>query len=130
MFFDIDPDNGIPIYDQVCRQLKFAIAQGLVKPGDRVPSVRELSRDLVINPNTIARSFQVLQQEAILESVRGIGFQVASGAVSECRRQRKDLILSRLSSVLGEAIQSGLTDEEIDKLFQQAKSSTKRRNAS
>ena len=51
MFIHIDPINGLAIYEQVVRQVKFAVARGALKPGNLVPSVREMARDLTINPN-------------------------------------------------------------------------------
>ena len=54
MFFQIDPANGLPIYEQVVRQLKFAVADELLQPGELAPSVREVARELAINPNTVA----------------------------------------------------------------------------
>lgn len=126
MFFDIDPANGVPIYDQVVRQIKYAVAGGVLVTGDRVPSVRELAKELVINPNTIARSFQSLQQDGILEPMRGVGFLVAHGAKGECVRQRRELIRQRMMSGLKEAHQSGLNEDEIEKLFRQSWAAVKR----
>ena len=56
MFFQIDFDNRLAIYDQVVRQIKFAVAGAVLKEGELVPSVRELARELTINPNTVARA--------------------------------------------------------------------------
>ncbi|MCA9144036.1 MAG: GntR family transcriptional regulator, partial [Planctomycetales bacterium] len=78
MFLNINPANGIAIYDQVVRQVKFAVAQGAVKPGNLVPSVREMARELAINPNTVARAYQQLQTDGVLEQVRGMGLEVAA----------------------------------------------------
>ena len=61
MFFAISAHNGVPIYEQIMRQVKFAVAAGLLGPGELVPSVRELARELVINPNTVARAYRELQ---------------------------------------------------------------------
>ena len=80
MFFQIDPHNGLLIYDQIVRQIKFAVASGALKPGERVTSVRELARELAINPNTIARAYRQLQDDEVLVSVRGTGLEVATGA--------------------------------------------------
>ena len=71
MFFSIDPSNGVPIYEQVVRQIKFAVADGVLVAGQMVPSVRQLSNDLAINPNTISRAYLQLQDEKVLESLRG-----------------------------------------------------------
>ena len=120
MFFTIDPQNGIPIWDQVTRQVKFAIAKGTLRAGDRIPSVRDLAKELVINPNTISRSYQSLQGEGILESVRGIGLRVAVGAKGHCVKQRREMFRERMTQVLSEACQSGLAAEEIQRLYERS----------
>lgn len=108
MFFHIDPHNGLAIYDQIVRQIKFAVAGGVLKSGELIPSVRELARELAINPNTIARAYRQLQNDEVLEPVRGTGLEVASGAGERCRNERLKLIRGRLRQVLTEAKQSRL----------------------
>jgi GntR family transcriptional regulator len=117
VFVDIRPNNGLAIYDQVVRQVKFGVAQGRLRPGERVPSVRELSKQLTINPNTVARAYRQLQDEGVLESVRGLGLQVTSGAGTRCQSERLELIRERLRDVLREARDSGLSREAIERLF-------------
>ena len=116
MFFNIDPSNGLAIYDQIIRQVKFAVADDALQPGGLVPSVRELARDLAVNPNTVARAYRELRAEGILASVRGTGLEVTAKAVKRCRQERVSLIRDRLQSVLTEARQSGLEAEEIRQL--------------
>ena len=113
MFFQIDFSNGLPVYQQVVRQVKFAVAGGALKAGELVPSVRELSRELAINPNTVARAFRQLQADGVLETVRGMGLQVAAGAQQQCRQERVTLIRQRLQQVLVEARQSRLAADEL-----------------
>ena len=108
MFFNIDPSNGLAIYDQVVRQVVFAVADGTLKSGDLVPSVRELARELAINPNTVARAYRQLQDDGVLQSVRGTGLAVADGAASHCEAQRLALLRNRVQQVLMEAKQSRL----------------------
>ena len=67
----VDPSNGLAIYDQIVRQIKFAIASGAVLPGELVPSVRELAKQVAVNPNTVSRAYRELQSENVLETVRG-----------------------------------------------------------
>ena len=119
MFLHIDPANGIAIYDQVVRQIKFAVARGAVAPGNRVPSVRELARELAINPNTVARAYYQLQADGVLESVRGIGLEVANDAVDRCRAERQKLVASRLRQALDEARQSGIADDGLRRLVEE-----------
>lgn len=117
MQLQIDTSNGLAIYEQVVRQLKFAVASGRLRHGELVPSVRELSRQLAINPNTVARAYRQLQDEEILETVRGMGMQVMVGAEKRCRADRKKLIAARLDTVLDEAMHSGLLRDEVRKLM-------------
>ena len=116
MFFHIDPQNGLAIYDQIVRQIKFAVAGGVLKTGELVPSVRELARELAINPNTIARAYRQLQDDRVVEPVRGTGLEVASGAVERCRIDRLKLIRARLRQVLAEAKQSRLDSRGLREL--------------
>jgi GntR family transcriptional regulator len=117
MFVTIEPNNGLAIYDQVVRQVKFGIAHGRLRPGERVPSVRDLSKQLAINPNTVARAYRQLQDEGMLETVRGLGLQVTAQAAANCKSERLELIRQRLREVLREAKQSGLSDTAIRELI-------------
>jgi GntR family transcriptional regulator len=116
MFFSIDPQNGVAIYEQILRQVKFAIAEGTLVPGQLLPSVRGLSQQLAINPNTIARAYQQLQADQVVEFLRGRGLAVCSGATQRCREVRQALIVERLRCVLAESLHAGLKAEEIHKI--------------
>ena len=118
MFFQIDPHNGLAIYDQIVRQIKFAVAGGVLKSGEMVLSVRELARELAINPNTIARAYRQLQTDGVLQSVRGTGLEVATGAAERCRSERLKLIRTRLRQVLVEAEQSRLDPQALRDLIE------------
>lgn len=116
MFFEINPSNGVPVYEQVSRQIIYAIASGGLVVGEMIPSVREMARNLAINPNTVARAYRQLQDNEILEPVRGSGLTVAKGSLAKCKTRRSRLIGERIGSVIGEARQSQLTDNEIHKM--------------
>jgi GntR family transcriptional regulator len=119
MLLSIDPHDGLAIYDQVVRQVKYAVADGALHSGELVPSVRQLARQLAINPNTVARAYQQLQQENVLEAVRGTGLAVARGAQARCRRERVKLIRVRFNQVMQEAGRSGLSIDELRQLFEE-----------
>lgn len=74
----IEFDNNLPIYLQIMNHIKRQIVSGLLQPGDKIPSVRELAADLQINPNTIQRTFQELEREEVVETKRGLGRYVTS----------------------------------------------------
>ncbi len=117
MFLHVDPDSGLAIYDQIVRQIKFAVATGALPPGEMAPSVRELARELAVNLNTVSKAYQQLQVEGVLESVRGMGLAVTAGALKQCRAERVKLVQERLREVLWEARQSGLDLDEVQKLI-------------
>ncbi|MEK3733274.1 MULTISPECIES: GntR family transcriptional regulator [Paenibacillus] len=74
----IEFDNNLPIYLQIMTYLKKEIVIGKLRPGDKIPSVRELAAELQINPNTVQRTFQELEREGIVETRRGLGRFVTS----------------------------------------------------
>jgi GntR family transcriptional regulator len=119
VFFDIDFANELTIYDQIVRQIKFAVAGELLKEGELIPSVRELARELTINPNTVARAYRQLQDDGVLTTVRGTGLAVAAGARQGCREQRVELIRTRLAQVFAEARQSRLDPRKLRTLVEQ-----------
>ena len=117
MIISIDTANGLAIYDQIVRQIKFAIASEVLLPGELIPSVREMAKQAAVNPNTVSRAYRELQSEGILDIVRGTGLQVTTSAVKKCLKDRQGLIQERLRAVLKEAQQSQLEVDEIRQLI-------------
>ncbi len=119
MYFSIDPSDGVPIYEQIVRQVKYAVADKVLVGGQMVPSVRQLAQQLAINPNTIARAYQQLQSDRVLEGLRGKGLVVRSDAIRRCTKARDRLLADRLRGVLAEALQGGIAPDELRRLFDQ-----------
>ncbi len=120
MIFRIDADDGLAIYDQIVRQVKYAVASGTLAPGEWIPSVRELARQLTVNPNTIQRAYQQLQADGVLEPVRGRGLAVCRTAVRACVAERQALVLERLEQVVAEAVQGGVAPDDLRTLFERS----------
>lgn len=117
MFFSIDPSGSEPIYEQVVRQVKLAVADGVLVAGQMVPSVRQLSKGLAINPNTIARAYQELQSDLVLESLRGRGLVVRRDALLRCTKARNKLVVEGVRKALRDALAGGMTVDELRQLF-------------
>jgi GntR family transcriptional regulator len=126
MFIHIDSTGGLAVYDQIVRQVKFAVADGAVASGELVASVRELARELAINPNTVARAYRQLQDDGVLEPVRGRGLAVTSSARKACQADRVELIRARLNEVLLEAHHSGLNKVQIESLLREELAAVRR----
>ena len=116
MFFKINTSNGVPVYEQVARQIMFAVASGGLESGEMVPSVRQMAKDLAINPNTVARAYRQLQDQGIVATVRGSGLEVTKGASGKCKSARLRLIRDRIKQGVIEARRSQMSDEEIRKI--------------
>ena len=122
MFIEIDPRLPQPIFDQVAMQIKFAIAAGTVRVNEMIPSVRDLSRQLAINPNTVVRAYRLLQDEEILVSRRGLGLVVTEHSQAECQRQRRNFFKQRFQTFLEEAARSRLSQDELDDILSESQS--------
>jgi len=118
MYFEIDSSNGVPVWEQVYRQVAFAIANGIIAPGEHVPSVRSLARDLAINPNTVARAYRDLQGCGVVEVIRGSGMMVTKGARGKCKTIRTQVFKQQMNSMIQEARRSQLSDDEIRQLLE------------
>jgi GntR family transcriptional regulator len=114
-----DTESPVPIWKQIVTQVICAVAAGEKKPGDLIPSVREIASQMVVHPNTVARAFQVLEQAGIVTARRGKGMEVTREAPRLCEQRRRDTIQSRVRQVLREAVASGLPPGEIRQVVEE-----------
>jgi GntR family transcriptional regulator len=117
MLFDLQPD--LPIYEQLVDQVTFGVAAGDLEPGAPLPSVRDLAKRLLINPNTVARAFQELQRRGVVTARRGRGMEVTPEAPALCRARRQEIIRGRIRLALREAVSSALPPEEVRQLVEE-----------
>lgn len=113
MEFRIDPASRLPIYRQLGDQIREAIARGRLRAGEQLPSVRDLSRTLVVNPNTVARVYGELEREGVLHTRQGLGVFVAEHKAELTKRARKDRLDALLDRLLTEAVYLGFSAEEV-----------------
>ena len=107
----INYKDGRPFYEQVKEELRRLVVSGVLRPGDKLPSVRELAGQLAINPNTIQRAYRELETEGYIVAVPGKG-SFAAEREDENDRRRAEL-LARLSETVKELRWLGMTAEEI-----------------
>ncbi len=122
MEFRIDPSSRLPIWRQLTKQLREAVARGRLAPEERLPSVRELSRTLIVNPNTVARVYTELEREGVLNTRPGLGVFVARPKAELTKRVRKERLQEMLDHFLTEAVHLGFSaDEVVSLVTEQAK---------
>lgn len=108
----IEFDNNQPIYLQIMNYIKGEIITGKLKPGDKIPSVRELAAELQINPNTVQRTFQELERETIVETRRGMGRYV-TGSEETILTVKKEMAQDVLDRFIRGMQELGFQGEDI-----------------
>lgn len=116
----MDFNTNIPIYLQIARSLKERIARSELKPGDKFPSIREIANRYKVNPNTVQRSVQLLDQEGIIYSKRGIGSFVNEDE-KVIDEMKKDLSLEYIKAYLESMKKIGYSEELSIRLLKEYK---------
>ena len=118
--FHIRADSGEPIYLQIMRQVKHAVATGALAHGEQLPTVRQLAAELVVNPNTVARAYRELEHEGLLEGVPGRGSFVTYGHTRLREAERRRRIDAFIDQLWAEGHALGYDGEELAKLVADA----------
>ncbi|MFL5545526.1 MAG: GntR family transcriptional regulator [Gemmatimonadaceae bacterium] len=121
--FSVDPRNPTPIYAQLERSIRAAIATGTLLEGGQLPTVRQLAVDLAVNANTVARVYAQLERDGVLETRRGVGTFVRELPTPQATRAHRERELRDLiRRLVGDAALLGFTIPElIDQLKQEEK---------
>lgn len=118
MFLDIDLQSPKPVYQQLIDQVKLAWATGRLKPGDKLPSLRDLSVELRVNRNTIARAYDELQREGVLTNRQGQGCYVSDRGSSLAAAPKREELVARTDELLAQARLYGYSREAVEKLLE------------
>jgi GntR family transcriptional regulator len=114
--FHLETRSGVPTYLQLVQQVRQAVRLGILRPGDQLPTVKEVVEQLTINPNTVLRAYRELDLEGLVEGRRGVGTFVASGQPPLPPENVKAL-RSSLQRWIERARAAGLDDENLAALF-------------
>ena len=110
----LDPRDATPIWAQLERGLRAAIASGRLRPGDQLPTVRQLAVDLRVNANTVARVYSDLERSGVLETRRGVGsFIRATAEEARSKKEHEKRLRALATRVVADAAAAGFTPEEI-----------------
>lgn len=113
MMININFRDSRPIYEQMKTTLRKLIVSGAMSPDEKLPSVRELASQLVINPNTIQRAYRELEQEGYIISIPGKGsYANLSAQVDEGRKKE---LLTAMDEIVAELLYLGVTSDELDR---------------
>ena len=120
MRIEVDPKAPSPPSEQIADQVRYAVASGRMKPGDRLPSVRGLAETAIVNPNTVAKAYRDLEREGTVETRPGSGVFVAARAGARCEAMRDAKIGERVGRAVTEAVAAGLAAAEIEEIVARA----------
>ncbi|MHC4200886.1 MAG: GntR family transcriptional regulator [Planctomycetota bacterium] len=113
LHLQIDPHSGVPVYRQVMDQIKYYVASDVLAPGDRLPSIRELARQLHVNPTTIVKAYTELGHEGAIQLRQGKGAFVAEGARRMTAREREKALRRLARQLAVEAGQMGAAADAV-----------------
>jgi GntR family transcriptional regulator len=120
MFLRIEKGSAVPISRQIADQIATLCASGSLRPGERLPSVRELARELAVNQNTILRVYERLSGEGLLEMRHGQGTFVGTRAHGHDLAVHRGRLVDELRQIVRQAVGLGLTFDELHELLSEA----------
>jgi GntR family transcriptional regulator len=116
VIFHLNHSSGIPVYLQLMQQIRHGVETGALRAGERLPTIRSLAEELVINPNTVVRAYRELQHEGIVELRQGSGAYVGQSVVERGK------VMTKAGRLVGAAIERlvalGLSEEEIRRIVE------------
>jgi GntR family transcriptional regulator len=127
--FYLEKRTGVSPYMQLVQQVKQALRLGLLKPGDQLPTVREVVAQIAINPNTVFKAYRELEHEGLVESRPGLGTFVQKSLENPLLEHQETLRLE-LQQWLQSAFTTGLDAESIEALFTDTLQQMKKKNTS
>jgi len=113
MQIHLSRNDGVPVYLQIVRQVKYLVAAGRLAPDEELPPIRALADQLVINPNTVARAYRELETAGVVYKRGTSGTYVSAAGSPLARRERLKILAGRIDALLAEARQMGVGLDEL-----------------
>ena len=118
LWIQILPGSDEPIYVQVTEQISEAIARGQLTSGDKLPAVRKLASELVINPNTVARAYSRLEQAGLVTTKTGSGTFVSDPKLRRSDAADVNMLAERMDTLITRGLNLGMRDRDLIRLFE------------
>ncbi len=123
---NLDIRSGLPIYTQIVNQIQSQLVNGILKPGDQLPTVRALAQELRVNFNTVARAYRILDEERIISTQQGRGTFITEIPPPEVSTRLRHESLSALTQrFIAEAFRLGFSEREVSQMVRDSLKSMK-----
>ena len=116
----IEPDNPVPIFQQIADGIRAAVAAGVYRPGDLIPSVRQQALALVVNPNTVQRAYEQLEREGLVESRKGTGMVVCPDGLARARDGAGNAVRAAFVQGIALGNAAGMSRAAVDRAYRDA----------
>ncbi len=113
MQIHLSKNDGVPVYLQIVRQVKYLVAAGRLAPDQELPPIRVLADQLVINPNTVARAYRELETAGVVYKRGTAGTYVSAAGSPLARGERLKILAGRIDALLAESRQMGVPLDEL-----------------
>jgi GntR family transcriptional regulator len=122
----LDFHSGLPIYTQIVNQVQSQLANGMLKPGDQLPTVRALAQELRVNFNTVARAYRILDESRIISTQQGRGTFITEILLPYVAEKLRNESLEALTRrFVEEAIRLGFSEREVSQMVRDSLKSMK-----
>jgi GntR family transcriptional regulator len=117
LWIQISPGSNEPVYVQIVEQISESIAKGQLASGDKLPAVRKLASELVINPNTVARAYTQLEQAGLVTTKIGSGTFVADPKMRRADAADMNILTERMDNLISRGLNLGLQPQKLYETF-------------
>jgi len=118
--YQIDNQSRQAVYEQIVEQVERYVLAGVLKGGDKMPSVRNMSFELSVNPNTVQRAYTELERDGVIVTAPGRGAFVSDQGAQRLRERRREMALADLKHLVSELKLSGLEKAELLQIVEEA----------
>ena len=111
--FKIDMRSRTPIYEQIIDSIKELVVKGVLIPGERLPSVRDMAKEMTLNPNTVQKAYQELERQGIISTLRVKGTFISEDIQANNKILKRSQLMEELKKLVVEAIYLDLSKDEL-----------------
>jgi GntR family transcriptional regulator len=113
----IDPRSHVPIYLQIAEEIRAAVAAGLYRPGEALPSLRAMAVEVQVNPNTVQRAYDELERDGLIYSQRGKGLFVAQQGTQSAQSGAEEGVRRAMERAIRAAAAAGMSPKQVRAIF-------------